>query len=78
MYNRKLTHNNLYEESDNKALVREINMAKNIQTKLLNGERPKLENDEVSGISIPARLIGGDYFDFYPFPMGKFASLLVM
>ncbi|BDH60738.1 hypothetical protein MTP04_08680 [Lysinibacillus sp. PLM2] len=71
MYNRKLTHNNLYEESDNKALVREINMAKNIQTKLLNGERPKLENDEVSGISIPARLIGGDYFDFYPLSNGK-------
>ncbi len=39
--------------------------------KLLNGERPKLEHDEVSGISIPARLIGGDYFDFYLLPNGK-------
>lgn len=71
MYKRELIHEKNLFDSQQKSLLREINMAKNIQTKLLNGERPILEKDEVSGISIPARLIGGDYFDFYPLPNGK-------
>ncbi|MCM3390374.1 serine/threonine-protein phosphatase [Ureibacillus chungkukjangi] len=58
-------------DTRNKTLEREINLAKNIQSALLNGEKPNLENGEVSGISIPARLIGGDYFDFYPLSNGK-------
>jgi sigma-B regulation protein RsbU (phosphoserine phosphatase) len=57
-------------ELDN-TLRREIHLARNIQTKLLNGEKPILKNGEVSGISIPARLIGGDYFDFYPLSDGR-------
>ena len=55
----------------NKTLQREINLAKNIQTKLLNGNTPELEGGEVSGTSLPARLIGGDYYDFYPLVNGK-------
>lgn len=71
MYKREMSHSHNLFDIRNKTLEREINLAKNIQTVLLNGERPKLEKDEVSGISIPARLIGGDYFDFYPLPNGK-------
>ncbi|MFB1100483.1 PP2C family protein-serine/threonine phosphatase [Terribacillus sp. JSM ZJ617] len=55
----------------NGTLVREIKMAQNIQMKLLNGPQPEVEKGEVSGISIPARLIGGDYFDFYLLPNNK-------
>jgi sigma-B regulation protein RsbU (phosphoserine phosphatase) len=51
-----------------KVLKREIHLARNIQSKLLNGDRPNIVNGEVSGISVPARLIGGDYFDFYSLP----------
>jgi sigma-B regulation protein RsbU (phosphoserine phosphatase) len=54
-----------------KILQREIHLARKIQMKLLNGEKPELEKGEVSGTSIPARLIGGDYFDFYPLANGK-------
>jgi sigma-B regulation protein RsbU (phosphoserine phosphatase) len=53
------------------ALQREINLAKNIQTSLLNGKTPSFEGCEVSGSSLPARLIGGDYYDFYPLVNGK-------
>lgn len=49
----------------NSTLEREMKMARNIQMKLLNGPQPKIEKGEVAGVSIPARLIGGDYFDFY-------------
>ncbi|MEH7440554.1 PP2C family protein-serine/threonine phosphatase [Neobacillus drentensis] len=52
-------------------LKREINLARNIQTRLLNAEAPKLISGEVIGSSIPARLIGGDYFDFYTLTNGK-------
>lgn len=71
MFKRGLVQDHQLLDPQIKTLEREINLAKNIQTKLLNGERPKLENSEVLGISIPARLIGGDYFDFYPLPNGK-------
>lgn len=59
------------QEDINKTLQREINLAKNIQTKLLNGKTPTFEGGEVSGTSLPARLIGGDYYDFYPLVNGK-------
>lgn len=59
------------QEDMNKTLQREISLAKNIQTKLLNGKRPTFEGGEVSGTSVPARLIGGDYYDFYPLVNGK-------
>ncbi|MCI2256044.1 PP2C family protein-serine/threonine phosphatase [Domibacillus sp. PGB-M46] len=54
-----------------KTLKREIKLARNIQLQLLNGKTPVFEGGEVSGSSIPARLIGGDYFDFYPLVNGK-------
>lgn len=58
-------------ENMEQTLRREINLARNIQTILLNGEKPKLVSGEVTGASIPARLIGGDYYDFYPLSNGK-------
>lgn len=54
-----------------KSLQREINLAKNIQISLLNGKVPKVEGGEVFGSTLPARLIGGDYFDFYPLVNGR-------
>jgi serine phosphatase RsbU (regulator of sigma subunit) len=54
-----------------KTLQSEINLAKNIQATLLNGNTPKIDKGEVIGSSLPARLIGGDYYDFYPLANGK-------
>ncbi|MDE3841046.1 serine/threonine protein phosphatase (plasmid) [Bacillus methanolicus] len=54
-----------------KTLQREIDLARNIQIQLLNGKTPAFEGGEVSGFSLPARLIGGDYYDFYPLVNGK-------
>ncbi|MDQ0207701.1 PP2C family protein-serine/threonine phosphatase [Alkalicoccobacillus murimartini] len=52
-------------ENLGKTLQREIDLAKNIQMTLLNGDVPVFDNGQLSGVSVPARLIGGDYFDFY-------------
>ncbi|WP_096199942.1 PP2C family protein-serine/threonine phosphatase [Bacillus sp. FJAT-45350] len=73
MYYDGLTVSNFKENTGDfdKTLQREINLAKNIQSKLLNGNTPTLEKGEVIGSSLPARLIGGDYYDFYPLVNGK-------
>jgi sigma-B regulation protein RsbU (phosphoserine phosphatase) len=59
-----------------KTLIREIQLARNIQMKLLNCDIPQLLSGEVAGISIPARLIGGDYYDFYPLTNGKIRIII--
>jgi phosphoserine phosphatase RsbU/P len=66
-------HTNTQERQSaiDKSLQREINLARNIQSKLLNGKTPTFEGGEVSGSSLPARLIGGDYYDFYLLVNGK-------
>jgi phosphoserine phosphatase RsbU/P len=76
MYFDSLTYNfpNCQKESNkmvDKSLQREINMARNIQMTLLNAKTPSFEGGEVHGSSLPARLIGGDYYDFYPLMNGK-------
>lgn len=76
MYFDSLTYNYPTTSGDtqsvlDKSLQREINMARNIQSQLLNGDPPTFEGGEVSGSSLPARLIGGDYYDFYLLVNGK-------
>ncbi|MFC4557777.1 PP2C family protein-serine/threonine phosphatase [Virgibacillus kekensis] len=70
MYRRELSHLTA-EDKGIKSLEREIKLARKIQMKLLNGVQPQINSGEVSGTSIPARLIGGDYYDFYVLPNGK-------
>lgn len=75
MYKSNFTFNHKGDEQKmdetSKTLQREIKIAKKIQSTLLNGEKQEFEGGEVTGSSIPARLIGGDYYDFYPLVNGK-------
>ncbi|OXS75756.1 PP2C family protein-serine/threonine phosphatase [Domibacillus enclensis] len=75
MYKDKLTYSRQLDQEElssmDKTLKREINLARNIQSQLLNGKTPVFQGGKVSGASIPARLIGGDYYDFYPLVNGK-------
>lgn len=78
MYKDKLTYTRQNElphqeelSSMDRTLKREINLARTIQSQLLNGKTPVFQGGKVTGASIPARLIGGDYYDFYPLVNGK-------
>lgn len=51
------------EELEKKRLEREMELALEIQKNLLPKNIPDLSNCDVSGTSVPARLVGGDYFD---------------
>jgi phosphoserine phosphatase RsbU/P len=44
----------------------EIRLAARIQTDLLPSTAPAIEGYDVAGNSVPAQVVGGDYFDFIP------------
>jgi len=52
------------EEQEFLKMMQEMNLARKIQTNLLPAEPPNLEGYEAFGISIPAKDVGGDYYDF--------------
>lgn len=67
----KITIDNsfLYENlSQRKSYEREIEIAKEIQQALLPNKTPHFENFDLAGIMIPARGVGGDYYDFIVSP----------
>jgi len=45
-------------------LESELNMAREIQQRLLPDSMPELPGFDVAGLSLPSRQVGGDYFDF--------------
>ncbi|MBS1492514.1 MAG: SpoIIE family protein phosphatase [Bacteroidetes bacterium] len=53
----------LREELEKKKLDEELSIAKNIQAGLLPKLNKKIEGLDISGISIPAKEIGGDFYD---------------
>jgi sigma-B regulation protein RsbU (phosphoserine phosphatase) len=62
----------LYQETLKKQkLDQELKIANEIQTKLLPENIPQPENASIGAISVPAREIGGDYYDFFELDHGK-------
>lgn len=49
---------------EQKAMEREMEIARNIQLNILPKESPKLANYEVSSNNIPAKKVAGDYYDY--------------
>jgi len=56
----------LEEEREKQRMEEELNVARQIQLGLLPGELPSEGWFRASGISIPSREVGGDYFDVRP------------
>jgi sigma-B regulation protein RsbU (phosphoserine phosphatase) len=55
----------LYEEERKLlALEEDLKIARHIQQSLLPKENPTIEGIEIFGLSIPAKQVGGDYYDF--------------
>ncbi|HEY4643793.1 MAG TPA: GAF domain-containing SpoIIE family protein phosphatase, partial [Bacteroidota bacterium] len=52
------------EELEKRKYEEELNMARRIQQGLLPKASPRTKGLDVSGISIPAATVGGDYFDY--------------
>jgi sigma-B regulation protein RsbU (phosphoserine phosphatase) len=53
------------EAVEKKNLEKELNTASEVQRILLPSESPKLEGYKIMGLNVPAKIVSGDYFDFF-------------
>jgi serine phosphatase RsbU (regulator of sigma subunit) len=58
-------------ELQNERLEEELRIARQIQNRLLPAAAPVLDHFELAGKSLPAREVGGDYFDYIVLPDGR-------
>jgi phosphoserine phosphatase RsbU/P len=64
------------ERDQREAMSREAEEARAIQQALLPKSSPYVPGFVISGHSIPARAVGGDWYDFIPFPDGRWGIVL--
>jgi sigma-B regulation protein RsbU (phosphoserine phosphatase) len=64
-------------ELTNERLEEELRVARRIQERLLPEAPPILDRLELAGLSLPARHVGGDYFDYIPIDGGRRVAVAV-
>src|SRR5579871_3940428 len=64
------------ERAERAVLDRDADEARSMQQALLPKSSPYIPGFIVSGRSVPARAIGGDWYDFIPFPDGRWGMVL--
>jgi sigma-B regulation protein RsbU (phosphoserine phosphatase) len=64
------------ERAEREVMNREALEAQAIQQALLPKCSPYIPGFMVSGLSVPARAVGGDWYDFIPFPDGRWGLVL--
>lgn len=64
------------EEQNLRRMEEEVRLAAKIQLDLLPQAGPAIPGYDIAGKSIPARVVGGDYFDFIPIDSARFALCL--
>jgi serine phosphatase RsbU (regulator of sigma subunit) len=57
-------------------LHRELELSRQIQTEMLPRAPLRLGPAEIKGVSIPAREVGGDFFNYFALPDGRMALLI--
>ena len=61
----------LEELTEQERLKRELEIAREVQTRLLPHEMPDLLKFDIHGLCLPAQEVGGDYFDFFDLDQGR-------
>ena len=64
------------ERAERADLDREAQEARAMQQALLPKSSPYIPGYVVSGLSVPVRAVGGDWYDFIPFPDGRWGLVL--
>jgi len=64
------------ERAERAVMDREAQEARAMQQALLPKSSPYIPGYVVSGLSVPARAVGGDWYDFIPFPDGRWGLVL--
>jgi phosphoserine phosphatase RsbU/P len=64
------------ERAERAAMDRDVQEARVIQQALLPKSSPYIPGFAISGLSVPAHAVGGDWYDFIPFPDGRWGIVL--
>lgn len=72
-----LENSRLLEESiEKERLEKELDVAREIQRKILPAKNPEYDGLEISSVFIPAFEVGGDYYDFFPISKSKLGLII--
>lgn len=63
-------------EHQERLMARELEQAADIQRRFLPATAPEVPGVDLAGHNAPCRTVGGDYFDFFPYPNGRVAMVL--
>lgn len=73
----RIEHARLAEiEHQERLMARELEQAADIQRRFLPATAPHVPGVDLAGHNAPCRTVGGDYFDFFPYPNGRVAMVL--
>jgi sigma-B regulation protein RsbU (phosphoserine phosphatase) len=68
----RIEHTRLAEvEATERIMARDMSQAAEIQRRLLPTAAPQVPGLDLAGYNAPCRTIGGDYYDFLPYPDGR-------
>jgi phosphoserine phosphatase RsbU/P len=62
--------------SERERIARELEIARNVQISLLPKTQPSIGGFDIAGICIPAKEVGGDYYDFVSLPDNRIGIAL--
>lgn len=60
------------ERGEKESLQTELKLAHDVQSSLMPKETPNIPGFDIAGMSLPAREVGGDHFDYLPHDNGQF------
>ena len=63
-------------EAADRLMRHELEQAAEIQRAILPAAAPAVQGLDLAGYNAPCHTVGGDYYDFFPFPDGRVAVLL--
>jgi sigma-B regulation protein RsbU (phosphoserine phosphatase) len=64
------------ERLERERMMQELEIARNIQQSLLPDNTPVVEGADVTALSLPAKQVGGDFFDFIPISDNKLGLVI--
>jgi serine phosphatase RsbU (regulator of sigma subunit) len=62
--------------AEKERLLKELEIAKGIQESFLPESAPHIEGADIAALSVPARVVGGDFYDFIPLDAGKWGLVI--
>jgi serine phosphatase RsbU (regulator of sigma subunit)/pSer/pThr/pTyr-binding forkhead associated (FHA) protein len=63
-------------EQQKQLISRDLEQAAEIQRRLLPTQAPSVPGYELAGHNVPCQTVGGDYYDYFPYPDGRLGVVL--